>query len=170
MAASAQRSKIDQIWPSHPTNHISARYLNPVRQIWTKFGMDIQLYLPNKPAQEFLIYRKIQDDRRELKSQIDQIWPHKSHLGSAFGSRSSDLDKIGHEHTSWPYKWLCARIYQLAQNPRWLPAVKGPKSSKFDPTNPISARHLDLIHQIWTKFVMNILLDPTNKFAHDFIR
>ena len=38
-------------------------------------------------------------------------------------------------------------------------AVKGLKSTKFDPTNHIFARHLDLVHQIWTTFGMNILLD-----------
>ena len=81
------------------------------------------------------------------RSKIDQIWPHKSHFGSAFGSRSSDLDKIWHEHITWPFKQACARISHLSQNPRWLPGVKGPKSTKFDPTNNILARHSDLVHQ-----------------------
>ena len=44
---------------------------------------------------------------------------------------------------------------------------KSPKSTKFDPTNHIWARHLDPVHQIWTKLGMNILLDPTNNFAQE---
>ena len=106
---------------------------------------------------------------RGQRSKIDQIWLHKSHFGSAFRCCSSDLDKIWHEHTSWPYKQVCARIYQLRQNPRWPPEVKGPKLNKFDSTNHSLARHLDLVHQIWTKFGMNILLDPTNKPVEEFL-
>ena len=103
------------------------------------------------------------------RSKIDQIWPHKSHFGSAFGSCSSYLDKIWHEHTTWPFKQACARISHLLQNPRWPPGVKGPKSTKFDHTNHISARHLDLVHQILTKLGMTVLLDHTNKFVQDFL-
>ena len=131
--------------------------------------MDILLDHKNKSVQEFLIYRKIQDGRQGSKV---QNWPnltHKSHFGSAFGSRSSDLDKILHEHTTWPFKQACATISHLSQNPRWSLGVKGPKSTKFDLANHISAWHLDLVYQIWTKFGMNILLDPTNKFAQEFL-
>ena len=32
----------------------------------------------------------------------NQIWPYKLHFGSAFGSGSSNLDKIWHGHTTWP--------------------------------------------------------------------
>ena len=39
--------------------------------------------------------------------------------------------------------------------------------TKFDPTNYISARHLNLIHPIWTIFGMDILVDPRNKAAED---
>ena len=35
---------------------------------------------------------------------------------------------------------------------------QSPKSTKFDPTNHILAWHLDVVHQIWTKFGMNIFL------------
>ena len=49
------------------------------------------------------------------------------------------------------------------QNPSWPLEVKGPKSTKFDSTNHISAWHLDPVHPIWTKFGMGIILDPTNK-------
>ena len=58
-------------------------------------------------------------------------------------------------------------------NPRRPPEVKGPKSAKFDPTNHISAWHLDLVHPFWTIFDMNILLDPRNKpveFIFDFLK
>ncbi len=53
----------------------------------------------------------------------------------------------------------------FSQNPRWLTAVKSPKSVKFDPTNHISAPHLDPAHPIWTIFGMDILLDPRDKPA-----
>ena len=103
-------------------------------------------------------------------SELNHIWPHKSHFGSAFGSCSSDLDKIWHEHTTCPFKKACAGISHLMQNPRWPPGVKGPKLTEFDPRNHISVRHLDLVYQILTKLGMNILLDHTNKFAQEFIR
>ena len=103
MAAGGQRSKI---YKFDPTSQISARHLDLVNQIRTKFGMNIELDPSNKPAQEFFIYRKIQDGRRGSKNQT---------------------------------------------------------TTKFDPTNHISARHLVPVHQIWTKFGMNILLDPSNK-------
>ena len=43
------------------TNHILARHLDLVRQIWTKYGMNILLYPINKPAQEFVIHSRIKD-------------------------------------------------------------------------------------------------------------
>ena len=66
MAIGGQRSKIGKIWPQK--SHFGSA-LVPVHQIWTKFCMDIQLDPSNKPAQEFLIYPKIQDSRRGLKVQ-----------------------------------------------------------------------------------------------------
>ena len=48
-------------------------------------------------------------------------------------------------------KKVCARFSNLSQNSRWPPGVKGPKLTKFDPTNHISPRHLHLIHQLWTE-------------------
>ena len=121
--------------------------------------MNILLDHSNKPAKNFSFIAKSNMAAGGQRSKIDQIWPHKSHFGSAFGPRSSDLDKIWHEHTSWSYKQLCSKVYQLVQNPRWPPEVKGPKSTKLDLTSHIFARHLDLVRQIWTKFDMNILLD-----------
>ena len=108
---------------------------------------------------------------RGRKSKIDQIWPNKSHFGSAFGYHSSDFNKICHEHTSWPYKQVCAIIYQIGQNWRWPPEVKCPKSTKFDPTNHISARHLVPVHQIWIEVCMDILLDlkPSLRINFSFI-
>ena len=47
-------------------------------------------------------------------------------------------------------------IYSEILDAWWTPGVKGPKSTKFDPTNHISARHLDLAHLIWTKFGMDV--------------
>ncbi len=143
-------------------NYILAQLTVSVCLILTKFGMDILLDPKNKSAQEFLIYHKIQDGRRGPKV---QNWPNLTpqwHFGSAFGSRSSDLKKKWHEHTSWPYKQVCARIYQLEQNRRWPPEVKGPKSTKFEPTNHISARHLDSVYPIWTKFCTPKTPKPQN--------
>jgi hypothetical protein len=77
----------------------------------------------------------------------------------------SDFNKIWHGHTTWPYKQVWARIFHLSQNSRWPQGVKWPKSTKFDPTNHISAQHLDLVHQILTEFGMDILLDLSNKLA-----
>ena len=150
----------------------------------------------DKSAQEFLIYRKFKMAARGQRSKIDQIWPHKSHFGSAFGSRSSNLNNIWHGHATWPFKQACARIFHfiakskmaemgtkvqnrpnlspqitfrldtwiyfirfwqnlawpyyltlktslrknflfIAKYSRWPPGVKGPKSTKFDPTNHI---------------------------------
>ena len=53
-------------------------------------------------------------------------------------------------------------------NPRWPPAIKGPKLAKFDPANHISARHPDPALPIWTKCGIDILLDPRNKPAKQF--
>ena len=58
--------------------------------------------------------------------------------------------------------------FHFSQNPRWPPAVKGPKSPKFDPTNHNSAPHLDPVHLIWTIFGKHIQLDPRNKPFEDF--
>ena len=38
----------------------------------------------------------------------------------------------------------------------------------FDPANHILARHSDPAHPIWTKFCLDILLDPRNKPAEQF--
>ena len=52
-----------------PTNHIWARHMDPIHQIWTKFGMDIPLDPRNKPVEAFFIFLKIQDGRRRSKVQ-----------------------------------------------------------------------------------------------------
>ena len=59
-------------------------------------------------------------------------------------------------------------FFHFYQNPRWPPAVKGPKSAKFDPANHISALHSDPAIPIWTKCGIDILLDPRNKPAEQF--
>ena len=38
------------------------------------------------------------------------------------------------------------RKFSFSKNSRWRHLVKGPKSTKFDPTNHISARHLGTMH------------------------
>ena len=85
-----------------PTNYISARHLDPVHSIWTKFGMVIQNDPRNKPVEEFFIFLKIQDARRPggQKLNLNKISAQKSHFSLANGSRSSDLNKILQEHTT----------------------------------------------------------------------
>ena len=56
-------------------------------------------------------------------------------------------------------------FFYFSQNPRWWPSIKSPKSTKFDPTNHISAWNLYTVHPIWTKFGLDILLGPSNKPA-----
>ena len=41
--------------------------------------------------------------------------------------------------------------------------------TEFDPTNHISAWHLNPLHPIWTKFGMNILIDPENNPVKEFL-
>ena len=41
--------------------------------------------------------------------------------------------------------------------------------TEFDPTNHISGRHLNSLHPIWTKFGMEILLDPRNNPVEEFL-
>ena len=61
----------------------------------------------------------------------------------------SDFDKIW--HGSLTLKTNIGRIFDFSQNSRWRPSVKGPKSTKFDPTNYISAPYLDPVHPILDK-------------------
>ncbi len=67
-----------------------------------------------------------------------------------------------------PKKQAEGRIFNFSQNSRWRPSVKDPKLTKFDPANYISAHHLDPVHLIWTKFGMDILVDPRNKSVEEF--
>ena len=53
--------KICDFTKFNPTNYISARHLNPVHPIWTKFDMNIKVDPRNKAVEEFLIFLKIQD-------------------------------------------------------------------------------------------------------------
>ena len=164
MATFDQRSKIDQIGPHklHFSSAFGSWFSTKFRLkitfllgIWIpfiRFGQNLawtySLTFQTSLRKDVSFIAKSKMAARGQMSKIDQIWPHKSHFSSAFGSRSSDLDKIWHKHTSWPYKQVCARIYQLAQNPSRLQEVKGPKSTKFDPINHILARHLLHTHRI----------------------
>ena len=51
---------------------------------------------------------------------------------------------------------------------KWHGHATWPKSTKFDPTNHISAWHLDPVHLIWTKFGVEILLDLRKKHIFSF--
>jgi hypothetical protein len=170
MAASGQRSEIDQIWPhkSHFGSTFGSR-LSDLDKIW--HGHIIWPFKQACAMNNFAFIAKSKMAGGGQRSKLDQIWPHKSHFGSAFESRSSDLDTIWHEHTYCPYKvkQVCARIYRLGQNQRWPLEAKGLKSTKFDSKNHISGRHLDPVHPIWTKFGMDILLDPKNKPVQEFL-
>ena len=122
-----------------PTNHILAQLLVPAHQIWTQFAScssDLDKIWHEHTTWAFKqscerISYLLQNPRwpPAVKSPNRPNLPHKSHFGSAFVPHSSDLDKILHECTSWPYKQVCTRIYQFVQNPRWPPEVKCPKST-----------------------------------------
>ena len=72
-----------------PANHIS----DPAHPIWTKCGMDIPLDPRNKAAEQFFIYRKIQDGCRLVKGpKLAKFDPPKSQYGPAFESGLSNLD------------------------------------------------------------------------------
>ena len=87
------------------------------------------------------------------------------------------LDLVHHIRTKFGMNILldltnkfAQEFYQLGQNPRWTLEVKGPKSTKFDSTNHISARHLDPVHAIWTKGGIGMdILDPKNKPVQEFL-
>ena len=134
--------------------------------------MDILLDSKNKYAQEFLINRKIQDGRHSgVKCPKSTKFDPTNHILARRGTLISFI-KFGQILALTYYltfKQVCTRINQLAQNPRWPPEVKGPKSTKFDPTNHILARHLVPVYQIWTKFCIDILLEPSNKPAQQFL-
>ena len=63
------------------------------------------------------------------KMNFDEISAQKSHFGLANGYRSMDLGKILQKLTS----------FDFSQNSRLRRSAKGPKSTKIDPTNYISA-------------------------------
>ena len=93
--------------------------------------MHILLEPKNKSAQEFYNYRKIQDGRQRSKVRnrpnltpqitfcLDIWFPF-----IRFGENLAQTYYLAK-------KQVYARISQLAQNPRWPPEVKGPKSTKF---------------------------------------
>ena len=47
---------------------------------------------------------------------------------------------------------------------RWRMEVKGQKLTKLDPANTILAPHAQSVHSLWTKFGIDIQLDPKNEF------
>ena len=81
-------------------NECFCNNLDLVYLIWIKFGMDIQLDPRKKPAEEFLIFLKIQDGQRRLKVQNRSNLTPQTTFRSAFGSGSSDLDNIWHWYTN----------------------------------------------------------------------
>ena len=80
---------------------------------------------------------------------------------------SSDLNKNWHGHGLYHLKQAYRRILIFSKF-KMRALVKGPKSTKFDPTDYISAQHLDPVCPIWSKFGMDILLDHRNKPAEEF--
>ena len=138
--------------------------------------MDIQLDLSNKPAQEFRIYWKIQDGRRGVKSpkstKFDPSYPtnhfsawHLNPVHLIWTKFGMDI-LLDHKNKS-AQEFLINRKIQDGRHS----GVKCPKLTKFDPTITfrLGIWYMDLVHQIWTKFGMNILLDSSNKFEQEFI-
>ena len=147
-------------------NYILAWHLNPVHTIWTKFDLGILHDTRSKPGDKFFIFLKIQDGRRQSKVQKSTQFDPTNHiLAWHLDTIHPILTKYGIDilldHMNKPVD----KFLHLLQNPRWPSEVKGKKSSKFGPTNHLSARHLDLIHLIWTKFGRQILLNPRNKLT-----
>ena len=144
--------------------------ITQIRFIWFRLNLAWTYYLAleKRLRKKFSFFSKSKMAACGQRSEITQIWPHKSDFCSAFGYGSSNLDNIWHGHTTWPKKQAWLRNFHFSQNPRWPAAVKGPKLAKFDPTNHISAPHLDPVHLIWTIFDMGILVDPRNKAADFF--
>ena len=92
---------------------------------WTYF-----LPLQTSLHKNLPVRAKSKMDSGGLRSKIYHIWLQKSHFSSTFGSRSSDLYKVWHGHTTWPLKQTCARISHLVQNQRWPQVFKCLKSTK----------------------------------------
>ena len=115
-----------------------------------RFGQNLawtyNLTLQTSLCKNFSFKAKFKIAARGQTSKIDQIWPHKSYFGSALGYRSSDLDKIRHGNTTWPFKQVCARISGLSQNPRRPPGFKG---STLTPQTPQITYRLG----IWLSFI-----------------
>ena len=65
-------------------------------------------------------------------------------------------------------KQAYGRIFDFSQSSRWWPLVKGPISTKIDPTNYISALHLDSFHLTWTKFGIGILAKQETSVWNNF--
>ena len=72
------------------------------RFCFSDFAWTYYLTLKTSLHQNFSYIAKFNMATRGQISKINQIWPHKSHFGSAFGSRSSDLNRSLHGHTTWP--------------------------------------------------------------------
>ena len=132
--------------------------------------MDILLDPSNKPAQQFLIYRKIQDGPRGSK--VQNLPNLTSQITFRLGIWIWFI-RFGH-NLAWTY-FLTLQT-SLRKNFSFIAKSKmaaGGQRSKIDSTNHILALHLDPVHPIWTKFDMDILLDLltnlTDKFLHKLV-
>ena len=54
-------SVLSQLVTQQSQQCIPARHFHPVHLVWTEFHIDVVIDPTNKPADEFFIYRKIQD-------------------------------------------------------------------------------------------------------------
>ena len=101
MATGVQSSKISHSWPhkSHFGSTFGSGW-SDLDNIW--HGHTSYLTLETSPQKKFSFFSKYKMAVGGQRTEIVQIWPHKSHFGSSFESGSSDLDNIWHGHTTWP--------------------------------------------------------------------
>ena len=67
-------------------------------RFWQNLAWSYYLTLKTSLRKNFSFIAKSKMAAGGQRSKIDQIWRHKSHFGSAFGSFSWNLDKTWHEH------------------------------------------------------------------------
>ena len=140
-----------------PTNNISARHLETVHSICTKFGMDILVDPRNKPAEEIFIFIKIQDGRRQPKI---EFWQN-------FGSKITF--RLGKQilFISFGQKqaWKCYLNVNtnLQKNFRFFSNFKMAAFCQKSNHKSHFGSSIGSCSSNWTKFGMNILLDHRKK-------
>ena len=74
----------------------------PFIRFGQNFAWTYKLTLETKLRKKFTFFKKFKMAASGQKLNFDKISAQKSHFGLANRSRSSDLDQICQEHTTWP--------------------------------------------------------------------